>query len=44
MHTLYDVETQIPVFFHITEASAHVSTEMKEIPCESGSYYIIAVR
>jgi hypothetical protein len=39
VHTLYDVETQIPAFFHITEASVHDSTAMKEIPYESGSYY-----
>lgn len=40
IHVLYDVETQIPAFFHITEASAHDSRAMKEIPYESGSYYI----
>lgn len=40
IHVLYDVETQIPAFFHITEASVHDSRAMKEIPCESGSYYI----
>lgn len=40
IHTLYDVETQIPAFFHITEAAVHDSTAMKEIPYESGSYYI----
>jgi hypothetical protein len=40
VHTLYDVETQIPAFFHITEASVHDSRAMKEIPYESGSYYI----
>jgi hypothetical protein len=40
VHTLYDVETQIPAFFHITEASVHDSTAMKEIPYESGLYYI----
>ncbi|MDR3058934.1 MAG: IS4 family transposase [Prevotella sp.] len=40
IHTLYDVETQIPTFFHITEASVHDSKAMKEIPYESGSYYI----
>ena len=39
IHVLYDVETQIPAFFHITEASAHDSRAMKEIPYESGSYY-----
>ncbi|HLR00864.1 MAG TPA: IS4 family transposase [Sphingobacterium sp.] len=40
VHTLYDVETQIPAFFHITKASVHDSKAMKEIPYESGSYYI----
>jgi hypothetical protein len=40
IHTLYDVETQIPTFFHITNASVHDSKAMKEIPYESGSYYI----
>ena len=37
---MYDVETQIPAFFHITEASVHDSRAMNEIPYESGSYYI----
>jgi transposase len=40
LSTLYDVETQIPAFFHITEASVHDSTAMKEFSYESGSYYI----
>ena len=40
IHTLYDVETQIPTFFHITEASMHDSKAMKEIPYEPDSYYI----
>ncbi|MDR0825275.1 MAG: IS4 family transposase [Prevotella sp.] len=40
VHTLYDVETQIPTFFHITTASVHDSKAMAEIPYESGSYYI----
>ena len=40
VHTLYDVETQIPAFIHITEAAVHDSKTMKEIPYESGSYYI----
>jgi len=40
VHTLYDVETQIPAFFHITEASVHDSKAMREIPYEPGSYYI----
>ena len=40
MHTLYDVATQIPAFFHITEASVHDSKTMIDNPYESGSYYI----
>jgi len=31
VHTLDDVETQIPTFFHITTASTHDSNEMSEI-------------
>lgn len=40
VHTLYDVETQIPTFFHITTASVHDSKAMDKIPYEPGSYYI----
>ena len=40
IHTLYDLETQIPAFFHITTASVYDSKVMKEIPVESGAYYI----
>jgi Transposase DDE domain. len=40
IHTLYDVETQLPTFFHITTASVHDSKAMCVIPYESGSYYI----
>ncbi|MEG1721958.1 MAG: IS4 family transposase [Bacteroidales bacterium] len=40
VHTLYDVETQIPAFFHITHVSIHDSKVMKYISYESGSYYI----
>lgn len=40
IHTLYDLETQIPAFFHITTASVHDSRAMKEIPIETGAYYI----
>ena len=40
IHTLYDLETQIPAFFHITTASVHDSKAMKEIPIETGAYYI----
>lgn len=40
IHTLYDLETQIPAFFHITTASVHDSKAMKENPIETGAYYI----
>lgn len=40
VHTLYDVETQIHAFFHITNAAAHDSKAMSKIPHETGSYYI----
>lgn len=40
VHALYDVETQIPTFFHITTASTHDSKAMSEVSYETGSYYI----
>lgn len=40
VHFLYDVETQIPAFFHITDAATHDCKAMDEIPYESGSYYV----
>lgn len=40
VHTLYDVETQVPAFFHITEAAVHDSKAMCVIPYEPGSYYV----
>jgi transposase len=40
VHTLYDIETQIPAFFHITTASVHDGKAMNEIPYEIGAYYI----
>ena len=39
-HVLYDLESQVPAYFHITTASVHDSMAMKEIPYESGSYYV----
>ena len=39
-HVLYDLETQVPAFFHISTASVYDSKAMKEIPYESGSYYV----
>lgn len=40
VHTLYDVETQVPTFIHITEAKVNDVNAMDVIPYESGSYYI----
>ena len=40
VHTLYDVETQVPAFFHITEAAVHDSKVLSVIPYEKGSYYV----
>ena len=40
MHTLYDVETQVPAFVHITPAKLHDSKALPEIPYEKGAHYI----
>lgn len=40
MHTLYDIESQVPAFIHITTASVHDSKAMPHIPLEEGAYYI----
>lgn len=39
-HVLYDLEAQVPAFYHITTASVHDSGAMKEIAYETGAYYI----
>ena len=39
-HTLYDLETHVPSFYHITTASVHDSKAMSVIPYEPGSYYV----
>ena len=39
-HVLYDLEAQVPAYFHISTASVHDSKAMKYIPYESGSYYV----
>ena len=40
LHTLYDIETQIPTFFHITPARNHDTRAMDAIPYEENSFYI----
>lgn len=40
IHTLYDLETQIPNFFHITPAKVHDTKAMDVIPYEENSFYI----
>ncbi len=39
-HTLFDLETLVPSFYHITTASVHDSKAMSAIPYEAGSYYV----
>ena len=39
-HVLYDLETHVPSFSHITAASAHDSKVMPTIPYETGSCYV----
>lgn len=40
IHTLYDVETQVPAFIHITEAKINDVKAMDIIPYEFGSFYV----
>ena len=40
IHTLYDIEAQVPAFFHITTASTNDIKAMPEIPYEKDAYYI----
>lgn len=40
LHTLYDIETRIPTFFHITPARQHDTKAMDAIPYEENSFYI----
>lgn len=40
IHFLYDLETSVPAFYHVTTASVHDSKTMKVFPYEPGSYYV----
>ena len=40
VHTLYDVKSDVPGFYIITNADLHDSQVMDKIPYESGSFYI----
>lgn len=40
VHALYDIETSIPAFFHITEARMNDMNAMDSIPYEENSFYI----
>ena len=40
IHTLYDIETQIPTFLHVTNAKVNDVNAMDVIPYEIGSYYV----
>ena len=39
-HVLYDLEAQVPAFYHITTASVYDSKAMPEIPYVTGAYYV----
>ena len=39
-HVLYDLEAQVPAFYHITTASVNDSKAMRGIPYETDAYYI----
>ena len=39
-HVLYDLEAQVPAFYHITTASVHDSKAMAEIHYETDAYYV----
>lgn len=39
-HVLYDLEAQVPAFYHITTASVNDSKAMQEILYETDAYYI----
>lgn len=40
LHTLYDINTQIPAFLHITAANVHDIKAMDELVYEAGAHYI----
>ena len=40
LHTLFDIETQIPAFVHVTPAKVHDMNAMDIIPYETGAYYV----
>jgi hypothetical protein len=41
LHTLFDVNTQIPAFVHITQACVHDMNALDVLVYEPGSYYIL---
>lgn len=40
VHTLYDIEAQVPTFFHITPAATNDMKAMPELPYQKSAYYI----
>jgi hypothetical protein len=40
MHTLYDIEAEVPAFMYITPANIHDSKAMPKIPYEHGAHYV----
>lgn len=40
LHTLYDIESEVPAFVYIIPTNIHDSKAISEIPYESGAHYI----
>lgn len=40
LHTLYDIESEVPAFMRITPANIHDSKAMSKIPYEPEAHYI----
>lgn len=41
LHTLYDVQAQIPVFVRVTAANVHDTRMLAQLNIDSGAYYIL---
>ncbi len=41
LHTLYDVQAQLPVVVHVTAANIHDTKMLAQLKIESGAYYVL---
>lgn len=44
VHTLFDLESQVPAIFHITKAKLHDVNGMDVIPYEPGSFFVVRAK